>query len=75
MASAHVEPWVFGIEAGATADMKLNGKLDDAGALAGDWAFSEYNGTFKATRPSATPVSAPAAGSSETNPSSPSNPQ
>ena len=48
-------------EAGATADMKLNGKLDDAGALAGDWAFSEYNGTFQAARPTAAPAPAPAA--------------
>ncbi len=40
-------------EVGATAGMKINGKLDDSAALAGDWAFSEYNGSFKATRPSA----------------------
>jgi hypothetical protein len=52
-------------EVGATAAMKLDGKLDDTAALAGDWAFSEYNGTYKATRPveaapTPTPVSAPA---------------
>jgi hypothetical protein len=51
-------------EVGATAAMKLDGKLDDTAALAGDWAFSEYNGTYKATRPveaapTPTPVSAP----------------
>ena len=48
-------------EAGATADMNLNGKLDDAGALAGGWAFSEYNGTFQAVRPTTAPAPAPAA--------------
>lgn len=48
-------------EAGTTADMKLDGKLDDAGALAGDWTFSEYNGTFQAARPAAAPAPAPAA--------------
>ena len=41
--------------------MKLDGKLGDAGALAGDWAFSEYNGTFQAARPTAVPAAAPAA--------------
>ena len=30
--------------------MKLKGKLDDDGSLSGDWAFSDYAGTFKATR-------------------------
>lgn len=51
-------------EAGTTADMNLDGKLDDAGALGGDWTFSEYNGTFEAKRPTATPAAgaeAPAA--------------
>jgi hypothetical protein len=38
-------------ETGETADMKLSGKLDDSAALVGDWAFSAYNGAFKATRP------------------------
>lgn len=47
-------------EVGTTADMSLDGKLNDAGALAGDWAFSEYNGTFEAKRPDATPAAAPA---------------
>ena len=40
-------------EVGATAAMKIDGKLDDTAALAGDWAFSEYNGTYKAMRPGA----------------------
>jgi hypothetical protein len=40
-------------EVGTTAAMKMNGNLDDSAALAGDWAFSEYNGSFKATRPAA----------------------
>lgn len=40
-------------EVGTTAGMKIDGKLDDTAALAGDWAFSEYNGTYKATRPAA----------------------
>jgi hypothetical protein len=53
-------------EAGTTADMKLDGKLDDAGALAGDWTFSEYNGTFQATRPTAAPAPTPAP--TESNP-------
>jgi hypothetical protein len=52
-------------EVGATSAMKINGKLDDTSALAGDWAFSEYNGTYKATRPAtqapdAAPATAPA---------------
>lgn len=54
-------------EVGTTADMSIDGKLDDAGALAGDWAFSEYNGTFQAKRPgAAAPAAAPAAGAAET---------
>ena len=51
-------------EVGTTAAMKIDGKLDDAAALAGDWAFSEYNGTYKATRP-APPAPAPVPASSE----------
>lgn len=47
-------------EAGVTDAMKLDGKIDETAALAGDWAFSEYNGTFKATRPEATPSAEPA---------------
>ncbi|MGA8087145.1 MAG: hypothetical protein WCA10_07555 [Terracidiphilus sp.] len=53
-------------EVGATAPMKIDGKLDDTAALTGDWAFSEYNGTYKAMRPGtpapdSAPVAAPAA--------------
>jgi hypothetical protein len=66
-------------EAGATAAMKIDGKLDDSAALAGDWAFTEYNGSFKATRPGAAapaqdaaPAASPA--SSDAKPNPPSNP-
>lgn len=38
-------------ESGETAAMKLSGKLDESGALVGNWEFSSYNGTYKATRP------------------------
>jgi hypothetical protein len=38
-------------ESGQTAALKLAGKLDGTAALVGTWEFSEYNGTFKATRP------------------------
>ena len=56
-------------EVGTTAEMKIDGKLDEAAALTGDWAFSQYNGTYKATRPSAEPV--PGGGSdSKPNPQS-----
>lgn len=55
-------------EAGVTDAMKIDGKLDETVALGGDWAFSEYNGTFKATRPGATTAAEPAAGSSEASP-------
>ena len=49
-------------EVNTTADMSIDGKLNDAGSLAGDWAFSEYNGTFEAKRPGATAAGeAPAA--------------
>ena len=51
-------------EVGTTADMSISGKLDETAALAGDWEFSEYNGTYKATRPQAAgpaPAAAPAA--------------
>ena len=37
-------------EAGETSTMKITGKLD-SGALTGDWEFSSYSGTYKATRP------------------------
>jgi hypothetical protein len=51
-------------EAGTTAEMKIDGKLDETAALMGDWSFSEYSGTYKATRPSAEP----AAGASDSKP-------
>ena len=38
-------------ESGETADMKMTGKVDDQNSLTGDWEFSAYSGTFKATRP------------------------
>jgi flagellar basal body rod protein FlgG len=38
-------------ESGQTAALKLVAKLDETAALVGTWEFSEYNGTFKATRP------------------------
>ncbi len=37
-------------EAGITATMKMKGKLQD-GKLTGNWEFSDYSGTFVATRP------------------------
>ena len=40
-------------EAGTTAEVKIEGKLDESSAIVGNWEFSEYNGTFKATRPAA----------------------
>jgi hypothetical protein len=59
-------------EVGATAAMKIDGKLDDTAALAGDWAFSEYNGTYKAMRPvAAAPTPAP---SSDAKPGAPTDP-
>ena len=30
---------------------KIDGKLDDTAALVGSWAFSAYNGGYKASRP------------------------
>lgn len=65
-------------EVGTTADMSLDGKVDDAGALGGDWAFSEYNGTFQAKRPeAAAPAATPAAGAEApaTTPATESKPQ
>lgn len=47
-------------EAGETAPMKIGGKLDETSSLAGNWEFSSYSGTYKATRPQAQPASAPA---------------
>ncbi|WP_348261463.1 hypothetical protein P8935_16865 [Telmatobacter sp. DSM 110680] len=59
-------------EVGATAAMKIDGKLDDSAALAGDWAFSEYNGSFKATRPAAAAPATPApAGDAKPAPTDP----
>lgn len=40
-------------ETGETGPMKLVGKLDETAALTGNWEFSSYSGTFKATRPKA----------------------
>jgi hypothetical protein len=73
-------------EVGTTAAMKIDGKLDETAALAGDWAFSEYQGTFKAMRPEAaaapaTPSAAAPAPADEkpatpaTPPAPPANPQ
>jgi len=36
-------------ESGETSQLKLAGKVDDAGTLSGTWEFSSYSGTFKAT--------------------------
>lgn len=38
-------------ESGETGPLKLDGKMDSSGALAGTWAFSSYDGTFKAAHP------------------------
>jgi len=46
-------------EAGVTAQMKIDGKLDDSARLTGNWAFSEYGGTYKAMHPAPAAVSAP----------------
>jgi hypothetical protein len=40
-------------EAGTTDTMKIMGKLDEAGALTGNWQFSQYDGSFTASRPKA----------------------
>jgi hypothetical protein len=62
-------------EVGTTAAMKIDGKLDDTAALTGDWAFSEYNGSFKAMRPTAAaPVPDPAPAPSDSKPNPPSKP-
>lgn len=57
-------------EVGVTAPMKIDGKLDETAALSGDWAFSEYNGTFKATRlaPDAAAPAGTAPASSDSQP-------
>jgi hypothetical protein len=38
-------------EEGETAQLKLDGKLEDPATLTGSWSFSSYDGTFKATHP------------------------
>ena len=38
-------------EANETAQLQLDGKIDDSSTLTGNWAFSSYDGTFKATHP------------------------
>ena len=62
-------------EAGVTAAMKMTAKLDETSALNGSWDFSSYNGTFKATRPSAPSTSpAPSAAPESSVPPAPSTP-
>lgn len=41
----------FSEEANETAQLQLDGKIDDSATLTGNWAFSSYEGTFKATHP------------------------
>lgn len=45
----------YSAEAGETAKLQLDGKLDsqsdDSATLTGGWAFSSYEGSFKATHP------------------------
>ena len=38
-------------EEGETGQLQIDGKLDETATLTGSWAFSSYDGTFKATRP------------------------
>ena len=38
-------------EANETAPLHLDGKLDDSESITGTWAFSSYDGAFKATHP------------------------
>jgi hypothetical protein len=38
-------------EANETATLHLDGKFDDTDTLTGNWTFSSYDGTFKATHP------------------------
>ena len=38
-------------QSGETAQLKLDGKLEDATTLSGNWQFSSYDGTFRAFRP------------------------
>ena len=60
-------------EAGTTAEMKIDGKLDESASLTGDWAFSEYSGTYKATRPPAAPAQGGGSGGSDSKPNPRSN--
>ena len=38
-------------EANETAQLKLDGQIDDSETISGNWSFSSYDGTFKATHP------------------------
>ena len=38
-------------EANETAQLQLDGKIDDSSTITGSWVFSSYDGTFKATHP------------------------
>jgi len=38
-------------EANETATLHLDGKFDETNTLTGNWTFSSYEGTFKATHP------------------------
>ena len=38
-------------EEGETGQLQIDGKLDETATLTGSWAFSSYDGTFKAARP------------------------
>lgn len=40
-------------EANETAQLHIDGKLDEAASLTGTWQFSSYDGAFKATHPQA----------------------
>lgn len=37
-------------ETGEAGSLRLTGKLDDTSALTGNWEFTQYSGTFKASR-------------------------
>lgn len=37
-------------ETGETGPMKIVGKMDDPAVMSGNWEFSSYSGSFKATR-------------------------
>jgi hypothetical protein len=38
-------------EANETAQLQLDGKIDDSSTITGSWVFSSYDGAFKATHP------------------------